>query len=206
MSADPWFSISGIAISYVFLIVLGVAIVATCSSMLAFIACCDCIDCNISQDTITNSTSILIFNDDVVANDINVEDYLAKKFPSYSMVGQGASNQSSDVNESNPIDGLVYKVQNSSISIHCEIPSANKSSLSNQNEIETQVYVEPNAGQGVISKSISIHGINENDIENEDEVDHDSLRQHRKVMFVDIGVWRCHPILINPDSIETEIW
>ena len=86
MSADPWFSISGIAISYVFLIVLGVAIVATCTSMLAFIACCDCIDCNISRDSITNSTSIMIINDDMVVDDNNVEDNLEKNLSSFSLI------------------------------------------------------------------------------------------------------------------------
>lgn len=206
MSADPWFSISGIAISYVFLIVLGVAIVATCSSMLAFIACCDCIDCNMSHDTSIVDTSIMIINDDVVADDNNDEDESKKKPPSFSLICQGPSNQKPHLNESKPIDELFHRVENSSMITHSEEASTNKSCLSNQTKIETEVCVEPNAGQRVISESISIDGTNENYIQNKNEVGHESLRQHRKVMFADKRFWRCHPISINPDSIETEIW
>ena len=205
MSTDPWFSISGIAISYVFLIVLGVAIVATCSSMLAFIACCDCIDCNISQDTNIVDTSIMIINDDMSSGDNNDEDDSEKKL-SLSLVDHDDSNQKPDLNESQPTDELVHKVQNSNIIIQNEKTSTNKSRFSSQNKIETQVCIEPNAGQSVISKSSSIHGTNENNIQNEWKIEHESVCQHRRFMFTNKRVWRCHPITINPDSTETEIW
>ena len=81
MENKPWLSISFGFITYIFLILLGVAIVATCFSCLAFIACCNCIGEKESHLIETKCASLTVTNDSVVLNENQIEDGLADNPP-----------------------------------------------------------------------------------------------------------------------------
>ena len=66
MESEPWLSISFGFITYVFIILLGVAVVATCFSCLAFIACCNCIGEKESHLIHTKCTSLTDINNSII--------------------------------------------------------------------------------------------------------------------------------------------
>ena len=86
MSSDYWFSISGIAISYVFLICLSITLLATISSCIALLKCCDCFEGNVRQPGISTSTSMVAMNGTKITNRDQVKDVSIGDLPTSTLV------------------------------------------------------------------------------------------------------------------------
>ena len=179
MESKPWFSISFSFITYIFLILLGVAIVATCFSCLAFIACCNCIGEKESHLIKTKCTSLTVTNDSVVVNENQIEHDLVDN-PPYS--------RNTSINKG--------------ISVHPPL-------IENAHKVETKVCICENVNHHICQPgntgSTLTHVITNTDSANGNHKLSELNSRRPNSSQVISRQWSDRRGLINPDSIETDV-